>query len=294
MSLRIVIAGGDGRLGRCLSDELATAGHLVSGLSRRELDVTDRESIDRVMTQVKPDVVINCSAYNAVDAAEADPATAFAVNASGPGHLASACAQAGASIVHYGTDFVFDGTSTVPYDEEDPVHPLSVYGASKLAGETAVQDSCARHYILRVESLFGGVGVAGHRATIDQITERLLEGAPVRAVDDRTVSPSYAPDVARATRALIEQSAPHGIYHCVSSGMTTWYEMAKFIASQLEVEGSIERIHASDLKAPARRPQFCALSNRKLRRVGIEMSDWQGAVARHLGQRTATMTIETT
>ena len=146
----------------------------------------------------------------------------------------------GTLLVHYGTDFVFDGTASAPYVEDDPVNPLSVYGASKLAGEAEVRSVCPHHYILRVESLFGGAGVGGHRATIDYIADTLVAGSTVRAFVDRTVSPSYVPDVARATRELIARSGPHGTYHCVSTGMTTWYDIAQHIAVELGVHGHIE------------------------------------------------------
>ena len=258
---------------------------MSSLLSRNSLDITDGEAVHRVIVEARPDVVINCTAYNAVDAAETDSATAFAVNTQGPGLLARASNAVGATFVHFSTDFVFDGRSRTPYVEDDVVNPLSVYGASKLAGEVEVQREAEKHYILRVESLFGGEGVRNHRATIDYIAENLVSGAPVRAIVDRTVSPSYVPDIAWTTRELVERGPAHGIYHCVSSGMTTWYELAEFVAGHLGVSGRIEPLESSQLRAAAPRPQFCALSNEKLHRAGIALPNWQSAVTRHLSQR---------
>ena len=285
MALRVAIVGAAGRLGRVVCDEFATSGHDVVALTRTALDITDGNAVHRVVAEVRPDVVVNCTAYNAVDGAESDSATAFAVNAHGPGLLASAASRVGATLVHFSTDFVFDGTSRTPYLEHDQVNPLSVYGASKLAGEVAVNRATPNHYILRVESLFGGEGVRNHRATIDYIIENLVTGAPVRAVVDRTVTPSYVPEIASTTRLLVERAAPHGTYHCVSSGVTTWYDLAIFLAEQLSVSARIAPLESTQLRTVAPRPQFCALSNAKLRGVGIALPDWQSAVRRHLSQR---------
>jgi len=183
--------------------------------------------------------------------------------------------------VHYGTDFVFDGTAPDPYTEDDPPNPLNIYGASKLAGEHEVRRT-RRHYILRVESLFGGSGVNGQRSTIDWIAVKLLAGAVVHAVVDRTASPAYVFDVARVTRLLLENQAPFGTYHCVNSGFGTWYELATEIARGLATDGRIEPVMAVDLRTIAPRPRFCALSNRKLLAAGIPMPNWQAAIRRHL------------
>ena len=147
--------------------------------------------------------------------------------------------------------------------------------------------SLDRHYILRLESLFGGTGVKGHRATIDQITENILEGSTVRVVKDRTVTPSHVPDVTRASRLLLEQASPFGTYHCVNSGSATWYEVALEISRQLWRPADIVAVFASDLRTPARRPRFCALSNQKLLSFGIEMPSWRRAIEEHLAVRDA-------
>jgi dTDP-4-dehydrorhamnose reductase len=289
LSSRILVVGAAGRLGRVVCEELAAAGHLVlTKMTPADLDVTHEESIARSVADSAPQIVINCSAYNAVDRAESEPEAAFAVNARGPGLLAKAAASAGALLVHYSTDFVFDGAADTPYVEDDPVNPLSVYGSSKLAGEAAVRAACPRHYILRVESLFGGTGIDGHRATIDYIADTIVAGGTVRAFVDRTVTPSYVPDVARATRELIARDAPHGTYHCVSTGTTNWYDIAQHVAAQIGVQGHIEGIASSDPPGKARRPRFCALSNDKLRAAGIEMPDWKSTVTRHLRATAAT------
>ena len=238
------------------------------------------------MRQILPDAIVNCSAYNAVDAAESDPATAYAVNASGPGNLAAVASHLDSLLIHYSTDFVFDGTGAAPYNEDDATNPLSVYGASKLFGEAAVR-TAPRHYVLRVESLFGGKGVNGHRTTIDYFAETLAEPVPVRALVDRTVTPSYVPDVAEVTLALIDGQAAYGTYHCVNSGHTTWFELALHVADRLGVRGSIKPATSAERQTTATRPQYCALSNQKLAAAGIEMPTWQSAIGRHLADRGA-------
>jgi dTDP-4-dehydrorhamnose reductase len=282
--MRIVLTGAAGRLGAAMSAEVASAGHKVVALTRSDLDISDAGRIASAMDRLRPDVIVNCSAYNAVDAAEADPAAAFATNAQGASCLARAAQATGALLVHYSTDFVFDGTTVDPYLEDHPTNPLSVYGASKLAGENEAR-STPRHYVLRVESLFGGCGVKGQRATVDHIVDNLLAGTGVRALVDRTVSPSYVPDVVRATMALIDRQASYGIYHCVNSGWSTWYELACEVAHQLGVPARIEPVMTTELKTSAPRPLFCALSNRKLLAVGIGMPSWQTAIERHLATR---------
>lgn len=289
--MRIVITGAGGRLGAVMARDFDRAGHRVTALTRTELDITDAASVRAATDRLEPDAIVNCCAYNAVDAAETDLAMAFAVNAYGPAALADAADRAGAVLVHFSSDFVFDGEASEPYAEDAPTNPLNVYGASKLAGERQVQHLRA-HYILRVESLFGGP-MTGRTATVDYIADNLAAGLPVRAIVDRTVSPSCVGDVVRATRCLIEQAAPFGTYHCVTSGCTTWYELAREAARHLGTSALVLPVRSDDFPAPAVRPRFCALSNRKLLALGIEMPSWRAALTRHLSARqTARRAVE--
>ena len=282
--MRIVVTGAFGRLGAVLCAELVSAGHDLIALDRAELDITYADQANVVINDLRPEVIINCAGYNAVDAAEGDKAAAFALNAHGPEVLAATAEAAGALFVHFSSDFVFDGEANQAYSETDSTNPLSAYGASKLAGEIATRRA-SRHYVLRLSSLFGGAGVNGHRSTVDYITDSLSNGASVRAALDRTVTPSYVPDVARATLAMLDGDVPYGTYHCVNSSSTTWYELALEVARQLGVNPSIEQVRAADLTAIAPRPRFCALSNRKLASLGIAMPPWQSAIRRHLATR---------
>jgi len=287
--MNLLITGGCGRLGAALSGELLSAGYEVVALAHAELDVTCTNQIAAVIDRRRPEVIINCAAYNAVDAAEADANAAFALNAQAPALLASAAARINALFVHFSSDFVFDGERERPYTESDPTNPVNVYGASKLAGEIVVRLASPRHYILRVESLFGGLGLNGRRATVDAMADLFLTGTTVRAAVDRTVTPSYVPDLVHAIRTMLERRIPYGTYHCVNSGSSTWYELACEAARQLGVEARIEPIVMGDVTTRARRARRCALSNEKLAAAGIVMPTWQSAIRRHLACRAATV-----
>ena len=272
-----VVVGANGLLGAVTVREWRDRGHDVVALARADLDVTSAPQVAEVIAKVSPSVVLNCTAYNRVDDAEDDPTTALAVNAWAVRSLAKAAAAAGAVFVHYSTDFVFDGEADRPYTEDDAPNPQSNYAMSKLIGEWM-----APHYTLRVESLFGG---AASRSTIDTMLQNFAAGRTVRAFSDRTVSPSHVADVARATRELIERQAPHGLYHCVNTGMATWLEIAECLRDWSGHPGAtIEPIRTTDVSLKARRPRFCALSNAKLLATGITMPTWQEALQRHVGR----------
>jgi dTDP-4-dehydrorhamnose reductase len=284
--MHVVVTGAAGRLGAPMASALVAAGHRVSALTRADVDVTNDRAVDAVVTGLHPDIIINCTAYNAVDAAEADPASAFAVNAQAPAALAAAATRVGALLAHYSTDFVFDGAASEPYSEDAPTRPLSVYGASKLAGDREAA-AAAHHYILRVESLFGGHAGEGKKATVDLIADNLQAGLVVKALVDRTVSLSYVRDVVRATTMLIDRAAPFGVYHCVTSGATTWYALAEEIARHGGYPARLVPVRSDEFQTVAPRPRFCALSNEKLINLGIEMPGWCPALHDHLASRAA-------
>jgi len=213
-----------------------------------------------------------------VDGAEDHAADALRVNAMAVRLLARASAAAGAVFVHYGTDFVFDGLASRPYSEDDEPAPQSVYACSKLLGDWFAAD-CPRHYVLRVESLFGG---SQRRSSVHRMVDSIRKGEPARAFVDRSVTPSYVQDVADATWRLIETAAPTGLYHAVNSGVTTWLELAREIGQQLGVQPNLVPVQVADVRTKARRPQYAALSNEKLARAGIQMPTWQHALSRYL------------
>ncbi len=244
------------------------------------LDITDAAAVDRAVKIVQPDLIVNCAAFNDVDGAETRPADAFAVNAFAVRTLARAAEDVRARLVHYSTDFVFDGTATEPYAETAPPTPRSVYAASKLVGEWFALEAPGS-LVLRVESLFGSPrDWQGRRGTIDHIVGGLEQGRPIRVFTDRTVSPSYTPDVAAATRFLVESDAPGGLYHCVNTGAATWEQVARELARVIGVAPTLEPLTMDQVQMTAQRPRFCALTNGKLAATGFQMPSWQDAIAR--------------
>jgi dTDP-4-dehydrorhamnose reductase len=279
--MRIAVVGARGQLGAALVHELA-AGHDTVAFGRAELDISDTAAVAAAMARVAPDVILNAAAFTNVDAAEDRPIDALNSNAFGVRALARAASLHGAALVHYSTDFVFDGRATAPYVETDPPNPQSVYAASKLLGEWFAEEA-PRAYVLRVEGLFGHTPGAGPaKGSAATILRALTTGAEAKVFEDRVITPSHVLDVARATRQLIETQAAAGLYHCVNSGPTTWHAFAAEMARILGVEPRLTPVRMADMNLRATRPVYCALSNEKLRSIGIEMPSWQEALARSL------------
>jgi dTDP-4-dehydrorhamnose reductase len=279
--MRVVVTGARGQLGAALAHEF-TASHEVTALGHADLDVTDDAAVASAMEALRPDAIVNAAAYNDVDGAEGHPLDALNPNAFAVRALARAAERCCAALIHYSTDFVFDGAASQPYTEDDRPNPQSVYAASKLLGEWFAAD-IDRHYVLRVESLFGRApGGPKPKGSIGAMLRQLLAGEEVRAYEDRTVSPTYVCDAARATRELLERTAPAGLYHCVNSGTCTWLELARELARQLGVEGRLVPVRMDEVRLRAQRPKYCALSNQKLAAAGIAMPAWQDALARYV------------
>jgi dTDP-4-dehydrorhamnose reductase len=192
--------------------------------------------------------------------------------------LARAAASVGATFVHYSTDFVFDGVADRPYSEDDAPNPQSVYASSKLVGEWFAADAPS-HYVLRVESLFGGTQ---RRSSVDRIVDAIRDGRPARVFVDRTVSPSFVEDVAEATWTLLHTRPAPGVYHCVNSGATTWHVLAQAVAKILRLEATLVPVPVAEVKLRAQRPKYCALANEKLRRAAFDMPTWRDALERYL------------
>lgn len=275
--MRVLVAGSSGQLGRAVVSRFSAIAQ-VTACTHADLDITDEPAVLRLARAERPDVIINCAAYNDVDGAEDHVADAFAHNAFGVLALARAASETGATLVHYGTDFVFDGRADRPYAESDGVNPQSNYARSKLLGEWLAADA-SRHYVLRVESLFGG---ARARSSVDRIVDAIRQDQPARVFVDRTVTPSYVEDVAEATARILERGAPFGLYHCVNSGVTTWAGVAEEIGRLLGKDATIVRVSVDEVRLRATRPRYCAMSNVKLRDAAYDMPAWQDALARYL------------
>lgn len=278
-----LVVGSGGQLGEAMT-ELFAASHEVVAVTRKELDVTNADAVAALTRRVGPDVIVNCSAYTNVDGAEDEPVQALAVNAMAVRLLARAANDLQATLVHYSTDFVFDGVSDRPYTEEDAPNPRGTYAMSKLLGEWFAAEA-SRHYVLRVESLFGG---ARAKSSVDRILDNLRADAPVRAFVDRAVSPSYVEDVVMATDTLLSKQAAHGLYHCVNGGWTNWADLSRELARLVgKPDAVVEETRMADAKLRAPRPLYAALSNAKLVAAGVPMPTWQDAMARYVRQVTS-------
>jgi len=279
--MKVLVTGASGQLGAAIVHEFRPHADVVP-CNRSDLDIADDVRVHSRVAAERPDVIVNCAAYNFVDAAQDDPVTALNVNAFGVRALARAAAEIGAVLVHYSSDFVFDGRADRPYVESDRTNPQSVYAMSKLLGEWFAADA-PQHYVLRVESLFGRAPGGPSRGSVATILQQLRSGAEARVFVDRTVSPTCVVDAAAATRAVIEGKLPFGLYHCVNSGQCTWRELAQEAA---HLVGADERLLVStrvaDVLLRAPRPKYCALSNEKLGCQGIKLPDWRDALRRSI------------
>jgi dTDP-4-dehydrorhamnose reductase len=271
--VRILLTGRNGQVGWELERSLATVAEVVA-LDRAQLDLSDAAAIRRTLEQTKPDVIVNAAAYTAVDRAESEIAAADAVNAKAPGILAEQALRCGALLVHYSTDYVFDGENRVPYRENDATHPINVYGRSKLEGERAIQASGCRHLILRTSWVYAARGNNFVRTVLRLARER----DELRIVGDQIGSPTAAHEIAAATATLLKQGAPaDGIYHLSAAGETSWYEFALAIFS-LTGPGrmKLKRITTPEYPTAATRPLYSVLSNEKIRNAaGIALPGWR-------------------
>jgi dTDP-4-dehydrorhamnose reductase len=273
-----VVLGARGTLGQALVEELPRAGWSVAlAADRSGCDLADLASVRAVVARAlagRAGVIFNAAAYTDVDRAEAEGDLAYAVNAIGVEALARAAREAGATLLHYSTDFVFDGTLERPYDEFDPPTPQGVYARSKRAGEVLAAAATPRLFTVRVGCLYGRNG----RNFPSTIVRRLRAGETVRADRDRSGSPTWVRDVARVSAALARTDA-YGLYHCTSQGETSWADFARFCAATLGLpDARVEALPTSALPMKAPRPRRAILDNRMLRGRGLDgMPSWQDA-----------------
>ena len=247
-------------------------------LSRAELDVTQSQAVEARVARERPDVIINATGYTAVDQAEADRAGAFAVNADGVATLAGAAARHAALLVHFSTDYIFDGRSASPYREDAPANPLNVYGQSKLAGEQAVQASGARFLIVRTQWLFGENGRSFPRTML----ERARQSLPTRVVTDQIGRPTYTRDVALATWTLISLGAT-GVIHVANEGLASWFDVAEYVFSRLGMRSLLQPCTTAEYPTPAVRPARAVLDTTAYRRAtGAVLPGWEDALRRFL------------
>lgn len=281
--MRILLTGRDGQVGGELLRTLAPLGEVIA-TSRTSLDLADLAALQRTVRDLKPDLIVNAAAYTAVDRAEAEPGLAMRVNGKAPGVLAEEAKRLGALLVHYSTDYVFDGEKSTPYGETDTPNPINAYGRTKLAGEQAVTESGARHLLLRISWVYAPRG----RNFFLTIATRAAKGEPLRVVDDQAGTPTEARFVAEATaRALAGTEPLQGLHHLSPAGQTSWCGFARAIVAQLGAATEVVPIRTSEYPAAARRPRYSVLRAGELfRAAGIERPQWQALLARCVGTYT--------
>ncbi|MEX2151175.1 MAG: dTDP-4-dehydrorhamnose reductase [Steroidobacteraceae bacterium] len=272
--MKILLTGPTGQVGAALLETQPRLGEVVAA-SHARLDLANPDSIRKAVRAARPEVIVNAAAYTAVDRAESERDTAFAVNATAPGILAEEARRAGALLVHYSTDYVFDGAKATPYVEEDEPDPINVYGASKLAGERAIAASGCRYLILRTSWVYGPRGSNFYLTMLRLARDR----AELRVVDDQVGAPTSSLEIARATAQLLRRDA-QGLYHMSAAGETSWCGFARAILARAGLATPVVAIRTEDYPAPARRPRNSRLDCSRLRAEhGVALAPWDEALA---------------
>jgi dTDP-4-dehydrorhamnose reductase len=283
--MKIAVLGAQGQLGRDLGPRLA--GEVVP-LTRADIDLAKPETIAAAIDSLRPDIFVNCAAYNFVDLAETEPAAAFLVNAWGVRALANACREVNCRLVHFSTDYVFglDASRTEPFSETDAPGPVSVYGLSKLAGEYFVRGADPRNLVIRTCGLYGAWGSGGKGGNFVETMLKLgRQGKPLRVVDDQRCTPSSTVDVAEAAAELMRINAG-GLFHVTNGGSCTWFEFATEVFRQAKLTVDLMPIPSAEYPKPARRPRFSVLSCAALAKAGVAAPrPWPEALAAYLAEK---------
>ncbi len=278
--MKILLIGARGMLGGDLQPILS-ARHEVIGRDVHDLDITDPMQTEKEIRLLRPEVVINVAAFTDVDGCESQRERAFSVNADGAGHVARGCRSAGARLIHLSTDYVFDGTSRVPYTEESPPRPLNVYGESKLRGEQSIQETGGNHLILRTAWLYGRQG----KNFVDTILRLASRQEELRVIDDQRGPPTFTRDLSRAMAQLLDKDV-RGILHVTNSGSCSWFEFTQKILKTKRIPGreiQVIPISSRELNRPARRPSNSVLDCSRFQKItGAKMRPWDEALRDYL------------
>ncbi len=275
--MKLLLTGAGGQLGNEIIHISARQSDVkLCPLSRHELDITNRNEVIRTVAEIKPDVILNASAYTKVDQAETDREAAFQVNALGSQYLAEAARDFNCKLCHISTDYVFDGKSNRPYEEGDPMNPMTVYGHSKALGEAYVRQICVKHFIVRTSWLYSAYG-SNFVHTMLRLGNN-PDTEIVRVVSDQTGSPTWTFDLARCLLQLV-RTEDYGTYHVSNTGSTTWYEFAKEIFRNAQIEKPVVPVDTSEFPRPAPRPTYSVLSSKKLIERGFQpLRSWNAAL----------------
>jgi dTDP-4-dehydrorhamnose reductase len=291
MNRKAVVFGAAGQLGVELVRELRVRGYSVTGWDRTQVDITDATAVEKALAHYEAEIVFNSAAYNPVDVAEKEPQAAFVVNGLAVRNLALACRQVDAKLVHFSTDYVFDGLARHPYAEDDPTHPLGAYAVSKLAGELYAQAYLDRALVVRTSGVYGPGGLATARGNFVELMLRLAGSRnPIKVVEDHVASPTFAPLLASRTIDLVERDLS-GVFH-VGGGMpVSWFGFARTIFEVAGLDPVLLATNEREYRTVARRPKYSALSNGKMERAQVKpMPDLRQALEAYFAERRRTIT----
>ena len=279
--MKIMILGAGGQLGSELVNILQD--DTLIPLTHMDIEMTDEQQVNSILSSNMPDVVINTAAYHRVDNCEDNVELSFAVNSYAVRTIARICNDLGITFVHFSTDYVFGGEKKTPYVEDDCPNPHSVYAVSKLAGELFVRNICSRYYLIRTCGLYGAKGVSGKGGNFIETMIRLANGKkPLNVVSDQIVTPTYAKELAAKVSQLI-RTEEYGSYHITNNGGCSWYEFARTIFKLTGIDADISPISSSEFGAKARRPAYSVLENRNLKLLGLDdMMQWHDALKEYL------------
>lgn len=281
MQMRIVFIGAGGQLATDLAKVLA--GHDLIKLAHSDLDICDALRVYDVLPRLRPHLVINTAAFHRVDDCEIEVEQAFAVNTRGVHNLAQACKRAGAVLLHFSTDYVFDGEKGEPYKEDDPACPINIYGISKLAGELIIRYTLDRYFIVRTSGLYGVAGSSGKGGNFVQtMLRQAREGRDICVVDDQRLTPTYTVDLASKVAWLIETES-YGICHITNSGHCSWYEFAAKIFELARLRPRLRPGTSDAIGSRARRPRYSVLAHGTLQKLNADdLRPWPAALRAYL------------
>lgn len=285
---KIVLIGVDGQLGTDINSHFKKKGIEITGLvGLKDIDVCDYKVSESVLKKVRPDIVINTAAFHDVDLCEEEALSAFKVNVIGVKNLALICREIDIPLVHFSTDYIFDGKKNVPYVEDDCARPLSLYGISKLAGEQVIRYILDKYYIVRLSGLYGHAGCVGKGSTnfVESVIKLAEEKKEIRVVNDQILTPTSTLDVSEKLFELI-QTGKYGIYHMTNTGSCSWYEFACEISRLMKLNTKVIPITTEQFGAKARRPYYSVLDNFNLRKIGLsDLKNWKEALKDYIKGR---------
>lgn len=286
--MRVAVIGGNGQLGRDTASAFTDEGHSVTSLTHQEIEVSSLASVRESFSALRPELVVNTSAFHHVEKCEADPAQAFAVNGIGARNLSQITAETGATLMHISTDYVFNGHKNSPYTEEDAPGPLNVYGNTKLSGELFVRATNPRHFVVRTSAIYGEnpCRAKGGLNFVELMLKLSKERNELRVVDDEFVTPTPTLQIAQQLAAL-SRSSDYGLYHATAEGSCSWFEFAAAIFALTNTKIRLEPARPGEFPVKVARPKYSVLENQALKRKSLNVfTHWKEGLENYLARRT--------